>query len=425
MTTKIKHILISIFILTASVIPLATTKAQEGLIFGQKHAYSVFVKSNKEAFVFARLALTNPDEAPLTKSSFTLSNAKASEMAVYQAVLPQECAQYDRSSGSNRCVRYKEPSYTQDYNYYGSSYGEEEDIEYHKVAYKESDGKYSFDLPKPVEPHKSTAVVVIYATKDYISGSLGRFTFNFETLAVDQRVTESNVAVTAETDFQMKNPDKSYDYPYYGGSDSGTGLSAGGAQSSFTNPDIDSLVYDIGGQGQINKTFKSITPNETAIVKGVFADGWLKLYLFEVLFTTIGLIGFFALVILLSRKYGKRLRRPARSNADTVSSSVQNKFTLLTPLYWVLSFVSALLVGGLSFAMTVLTENDAFDFLVDASPVVKVFATLIVVLVYLFAIFGPAIFAGVKYKWKAAVAVIIMQFIWYVFATLLIISLSS
>ncbi|MCC7543276.1 hypothetical protein IT415_01035 [bacterium] len=424
MITKIKFTLVSIFALAVSFIPFATAKAQESLIFGQKHAYSVFVKSNKEAFVFARLALTNPDESPLTKSSFTLSNAKASEMSVYQVVLPQDCAQYDYRSGSNKCVRYKEPSYTQDYSYYGSGHGDTKNIEYHKVTYQESGGKYSFDLPKTVEPHKSTAIIVIYATKDYISNSFGRYTFNFETLAVEQRITEANVAVTAETDFQLKNPDKSYDYPYYGGLESGANLSANSAQTSFTNPDIDKLVYSIGGRGQLNKTFNSITPNETVSVKGMFANSWFKLYLFEVLMTILGLGGFFALLIFLSKKYGGRIRQTTQTSTVN-SQSVQNRFTLLVPLYWIASFVSALLVGGLTLAITALDKNNALDFLDNASPIVEVFTVLIAIIVYLFAVIGPAISVGTRYKWKAAVTVIILQFIWYIAAALLLVSLSN
>lgn len=425
MIKKMKLTLISIFTLAISVIPFATAKAQDSLIFGQEHTYSVFVKSNKEAFVFARLALTNPDESPLTRSSFTLSNAKASEMSVYQVVLPQECAKYDYRSGGNKCVRYKEPSYTQNYNYYGSGYGNKEDIEYHKVAYQESGGKYSFDLPKLVDPHKSTALVVIYATKDYVKSTLGRYTFDFETLAVEQRVTESSIAVTAETDFQMKNPDRSRSDQYYGGLVNGVELSAGVAESSFANPDIDKLVYSIGGRGQINKTFKSVTPNETVSVKGMFANNWFKLYLFEILFIAVGLISFFAVVIFLSKKYNKRERQTAQTSASASASLVQNKFTLLVPFYWLASFTSALSVGGLTLAITVLDKNNVFDFLNGTPLAVNVFVVLMGGFVYLFAIFGPAVFVGTRHKWKAAVTVILMQFIWYAFAALLIANLSN
>lgn len=422
MVIKIKFILLSIFALAVSFTPFAVVNvnAQESLIFGQEHDYSVFVKSNKEAFVFARLALTNPDESPLTKSSFTLANAKASEMSIYQVVLPQECAQHDYRSGSYKCIRYKEPSYTQDNNYYGSGYGDTKDIEYHKVTYQESNGKYSFDLPKAVEPYKSTAIIVIYATKDYISNSFGRYIFNFETLAVEQRITKANVAVTVETDFQLKHPDKSQDYPYYGDRNSTLLLSAEGAQASFSNPDIDKLVYSIGGPGQLNKTFSSITPKETVSVKGMFADSWFKLYLFEVLITILGLVGFFALLFALSKKYGGRIRQTTQTSAAN-NRSVQNRFALLVPLYWIASFVSTLLVGGLTLAIIALSKSNAFDFLNDTSPVVEVFTALIAIILFLIAVAGPAVFVGTRHKWKAAVTVIILQSLWYVVAVLLII----
>ena len=422
MNTKIKLILVSVFALIISFIPFVTVKAQESLIFGQKHAYSVFVKSNKEAFVFARLALTNPDESPLTKSSFTLANAKASEMSIYQVVLPQECAQYDYRSSSRTCIRYKDPSYTQDFSYYSNGYGDEKDIEYHKVTYQESSGKYSFDLPKTVDPHKSTAIIVIYATKDYINSSFGRYSFNFKTLAVEQRITEANVAVTVETDFQLKHPDKSQDYSYHGGFNNALSMSEDSAQASFSNPDIDKLVYSIGGQGQLNKTFNSITPNETVSVKGMFADSWFKLYLFEVLMTILGLGGFFVLLIVLSKKYGGRIRQTTQTSAVN-NQSDQNRFTLLVPLYWIASFVSALLVGGITLAITALDNHDAFNFLDKKPPVVSVFASLTVGIIYLFAVIVPAILVGARYKWKAAVTVIALQFIWYTAATLLLISL--
>jgi len=428
MIKKPQIVLASVIALIISFLPLTTVAAQENLIFGQNHAYSVYVKSNEEAFIFARLVLTNPDEKPMTNTSFTLSNAKASEMSMYQVVLPQECAQYNYESGADRCVRYKEPSYTDSYGYYGGGYGNEEEVEYYKINYKESDGKYSFDLPKPVDAYKSTAIVAIYATKDYVSSSLDRYSFDLETLKVDQRVTESRVAVTAETDYRLKNPDRSNNYPDYGITE-GVALSGAAADSSFSNPDIDKLVYEIGSNGQLNKTFKSVTPNESVGVQGIFADSWFKLYMFEVIFTVVGLIGFFALLIFISKKYDKRLFRKSKTNAseDKASAAISGRFTLLVPTYWIVSFVSTLLVGGITLAITMIVENRAFfDFInYDSSPVMSVFVLLVAGFVYLAAIFGPAIVVAAKYKWKAAVIVIALQLVWYTAAALIIIGFTN
>lgn len=408
-------------VLALACIPKQAVNAQQNLIFGQEHAYSVYLKSNHEAFVFARLSLTNPDEAQLKSSSFELSNAKASEMSLYQVLLPRECAEYDYGRNTTRnCLRYKDPSYTNAYGYYGGGYGNNEETEYHKISYQESAGKYTFDLPKPIDSYKSGAIVAIYATKDYVKSSLGRFAFSFETLKVDQRVIKSDVAVTVETNYDLKNPDKTPSYGYYGLAEDAT-LSAGSAEASFTNPDVDKLVYSIGGRGQLNKTFDSVTPGESVKVEGLFAKGTFKLYMFEIMLTILGVGGFMALIIVLSKKYGKRLGGSAKQTAAT--QSVPASFTLLNPFHWIVSLVSVLMVGGLTLAINALTKsaNGVID---DGGPVVGVFLAIIVLFVFLAVTLGPIIFVAKTHKWKAAVTVIGMELVWYTIAALLIVQLT-
>lgn len=415
------HIIFILLLISFLFSPLAKVKAQESLIFGQQHSYSVFVKSNKEAFVFGRLVLINSEDSNLTKSSFRLSNAKASEMSIYQVILPQECAQYDYSRvGSDKCLRYKNPEYTNDNNY-GNNYNydtKNESIEYYKINYQESNGNYTFDLAKPVEAHQSTALVVTYATKDYVHELLGRYSFNFETLAVNQRVTKSKVSVTAETGYKLKDaqPKQRDDYrrPIYPiGLQSGTAL-----QESISNPDIDKLYSHIGNDGEINMAFDNITPNETASVKGMFADSWWKLYLFEIIFVVLGLAGASFFIIFLSKRYSKQ--HSNKSTEDGVDSKVEpnkeqlpKRPILLTPYYWVVSLASVVAVGMLS--VFVIKLDDAIQysgFLSDSSTLVKIFILIIIILLYVLFIVGPLILTSIKYKWKGVGFILLFQLFW-------------
>ncbi|MEO0075854.1 MAG: hypothetical protein ABIK31_07140 [candidate division WOR-3 bacterium] len=59
--------LLSLFILP-SFISIASTQGE--LFFGQNHSYTVIFRGNGEAIVYAKIAITNPDEKQLTEFSF-------------------------------------------------------------------------------------------------------------------------------------------------------------------------------------------------------------------------------------------------------------------------------------------------------------------------------------------------------------------
>ncbi len=424
----IKRILL-LWLLTLTVffLPKGSATAQANLLSGQKHNYSVFVKSNRETFVFARLALINPEESPITKSSFTLVDAKASEMSIYQVVLPQECKRYSYRTNEPTCVHYEDPVYTQDNRYYSSPYEEGKEIEYFKVAYQEANGKYTFDLPKPVEGYKSTALIVIYATKDYVQKDyFGRYSFEFKTLAVDQRIIKANVAITPETDYQIKNADNppGKDNPYGVGYD---GMAVGGAniETSISNPDIDELVNSIGDKGHYNKVFDNVTPNESVSTKGMFSKGRLKLYAIEYLFGLIGVIGFIALLMLLSKRYAKKTLEVNQEDGSKKNLATSYRASLFVPLFWALSFTSALLVCGLSLALMSISRSQVITAYLDDKPGLLAILLLIVAgCMYLVAFFGPAVYTAIKYKTKSALMVITLQMFWYVLVALLLSAVS-
>ena len=427
MVKKYSHIIASVVFAFASLVVAlqqsTVAHAQENLIFGQKHAYSVYVKSNREAFVFARLVLSNPNETPLTKSSFTLSNAKASEMAIYQVVLPQQCVRYDYAN-DGVCREYEEPNYEMNNAFLNDS-NQQDDIEYYQVSFAESDGKYSFQLPKPVDAYKSTAIVAVYATKDYVQGFWGRYSYDFETLAVEQRVLESEVAVSVETDYALKNADRPVSI-YSSGSPRSTsgGVLQEGISSmdepSFSNPNIDRLVFQIGYGGELTKEFKNVTPNETEKVSGVFAKNWFGLYVYELLTTLIVAAGISYGVVVLRRRYAKRVVRSARKNSSVhQKASKQKPLQVFSPAYWLASFVSAVMVIGLTFLISALVQSYSFSRIVSQSILGALFL-IIVCLVYIFAIFGPAVYIAIRNKWQAGILVVGLQVVWYVVIAILI-----
>src|SRR3989338_6510564 len=268
-----------------------TTSAQSELLFGQNHFYTVIFRGNGEAITYAKIAITNPDEKPLTEFSFEVPKVSPTEMVIYQMKLPQECVNYNYNDPARPCLQYRDPDYAQQYYYYGYSNGK---AEYQKIQYTKSGNLYKFTLPTPVEPYKSTAIIVAYAAKGYVNESMGLYKFNFETLKVPSRIQEIRVAVDVDSDLLLKGKKSSVNY-----NSLGIASERAVAPQAISSRDLDKVVGSIGSYGPIVKEAKNLAPNESFVVKGEYATNWFRLYLGSILLTLLIVVGIFVGVYFL------------------------------------------------------------------------------------------------------------------------------
>jgi len=392
--------------------------AQSELLFGQDHSYSVVFRGNGEAITYAKLVVTNPDNKPLTEFSFEVPKVTPTEMAIYQMKLPQTCVQYGNDygyPGSTRgCVKYQDPDYANAY-YYGDTNGK---AEYTKIDYSKSGNLYRFTLPTPVQPYKSTAIVVAYAAKGYVKNVLGLSTFNFETLKVPSRIQSLRVAVDVDSDLILKGKKAEVNYT----SNDSFGTSAPALSKSMSSPELDNVVRSIGSYGSLVKEAKNLSPNESYTIKGEYASNWFRLYLKEILFTIVILVGMIVgltvLTKVLKRRY-KSLTQTAE-NKQELNASQPSLFHYFNVTTILLSFGSVALTTGFSFLILFLQDSNLW-YLIGYNPLFSLLCFFASAMLYGVFLLGPIVYVTSKQGWKAFLAMLLADFLWFLVFLLLIV----
>lgn len=383
-------------------------QAQTELFFGQNHFYTVIFRGNGEAIIYAKLAITNPDEKPLTEFSFEVPKASPTEIVMYQMKLPQECARYNYNYPTSPCLEYRDPGYAQQYYYYGYSNGQ---AEYQKIQYTKSGNLYRFTLPTPVEPYKSTAIIVAYAAKGYVDESAGLYTFNFETLKVPSRIQEIRVVVDVDSDLLLKGKRATVNY-----NSLGIASERASAPQAISSRDLDKVVGSIGSYGPIVKEAKNLAPNESFIVKGEYATNWFRLYLGSIVLSFLIVAGIFVgvyfLAKFLKRRGGQDGQLGSGSSEHVPSQIPQSPISMFDLTTASVSLLSVVLVIGLTYLLNFLGESDLLRF-VDIDPVFGVVGVIAIILLYALIIFGPAIGVATKHGWKSFIWILIAEFLWF------------
>lgn len=408
---KIFQKIISLSLLSLFVLPsfIGTASAQGELFFGQNHSYTVIFRGNGEAITYAKIAITNPDEKRLTEFSFEIPKVSPTEIAMYQMKLPQECVRYDYNAPGRPCLEWRDPDYAQRYYYYGYGYREGQ-TEYQKIQYTKSGNLYRFTLPTPVEPYKSTAIVVAYAAKGYVKKSFGLFKFNFETIKVPSRIEQIRVAVDVDTDLLLKGKRARVDYGI-------PATSELAAPQAISSRDLDRVIGKIGSSGPLVKEAKNLSPNETFIVRGEYATNWFRLYLSSILLTILIIAAIFAgvyfLAKFLKRRGGQGGQFESGTNQPISPQTPQSSISIFNLTNASVSLLSVVLVVGLTYLLRFLLESDLFRS-VNIDPVFGIVGFITIIFLYVLVIFGPAIIVAIKHGWKSLVSILIAEFLWFV-----------
>lgn len=385
------------------------TSAQSELLFGQNHFYTVIFRGNGEAITYVKIAITNPDEKPLTEFSFEVPKVSPTEMVIYQMKLPQECLNYNYNDSARPCLQYRDPDYAQQYYYYGYSNGK---AEYQKIQYTKSGNLYKFTLPTPVEPYKSTAIIVAYTAKGYVSESAGLFKFNFETLKVPSRIQEIRVAIDVDSDLLLKGKKSSVNYNTIGLQSSELS-----APSAISGRSLDNVVGKIGSYGPLVKEVKNLSPNESFMVKGEYATNWFRLYLSSILLTIFIIIAVFVGVYFLARFLKKRNGQNGQigggAGQQTTSQNPPSSISILNLTNASVSLLSVVGVVGLTYLLRFLTESNLLRSF-NPDPVFAIIMVITIILMYVLVIIGPAVIIAVKHGWKSFLSILIAEFLWFV-----------
>lgn len=306
-------------------------------------------------------------------------------------------------------MEWRDPDYAQRYYSYGYGYREGQ-AEYQKIQYTKSGNLYRLTLPTPVEPYKSTAIVIAYAAKGYVKKSLGLYKFTFETIKVPSRIEQIRVVVDVDSDLLLKGKRAQVDY--------GVGVSEMAAPQAISSRDLDRIVGKIGSYGPLIKEAKNLSPNETFIVRGEYARNWFRLYLSSIFITILIiaaiLIGIYFLAKFLKQRGGQDGQSGSGVNQQMTPQTPGSSINMFNLTNILVGFLSAGLVVGLTYLLKFLLKSDLFR----SANIDSVFTTIgliTIVLFYALIIFGPAIIVAIKHGWKSLISILIAEFLWLIF----------
>ncbi len=428
--TRVVLIILTIFLSVAA--PIGNVSAATSdLFFGQDHSYTVIFRGNGETITYAKLAFTNSGDTDQTDFSFKVPGATPSELAIFQMKLPDECTSYSYNNyySDRECEKYSEADYSQDYYYSYSN----EDAEYQKATYTKSGDNYKITLPTSVKANKSSALIVAYVARGYVTESWGLFKFNFQTLEVNSRVNTTRVAVDVDSDLILKGKNASVSY----NSTTNKTTDMAAAAESFSSAKLDNIVGQIGSYTQLVKQAKNLSKNESFSVKGEYSANWFRLYLSSIVIT-VAIIGVVTIaVIVLVKVLSKRKNNKSKNGGDgavnvaedvaTAQSSVEQPRTSGKIDYSkvvMASFISSIL-GAITIAVVYYIPNvfgSIYNSYVSygyASIIGGLIFAVIAFLLVIAAFLAPIISLVIKRGWKYLIPTIVADILWFVIYAIL------
>lgn len=390
--------------------------AQSELFSGQKHSYTVIFRGNGEAVVFAKININNVAEKPITDFSFELAGAIANDLVIFQQTQTDKmepvCDQYDYNSPERPrpCLIYRNVVR-------GSTY------KYQKIEYTKTGNNYKFDFPQAIEPQKSSTVIIAYGAFGYVKKTMGLFKYNFQTLKVPARIEKVTVAVDVDTELYIQGKRSEVQYNYESFS---LGAAKVSEQMALGSAEMDSAVSKIGSRTSTSsvKEAKYLAANETFIVKGKYAKNLWRLRLWPILITVLIIAAVIIVIYYLLRYIKRRRGTPTVRGATASKQTPGSDNNLIAPTEFfnlsgiTVGFISAALVIGFTILINFVKDSDFWRYM-DRGPAFMLLTVIVLFLLYVLIIFGPAIFVAAKRGWKTFLWIMLAELIWLIIAFVL------
>jgi hypothetical protein len=361
-----KRIFLLLVAAISLVLPVAPAHAESTLLNGQTQYYTVQLRTDKRAIVYARIIFENPSSsADLNTYEFSLPSGVSVQDLSAQQILAKstvtpDCKTYETMSewqartgesystsaynkGRACAEQYPAAAYNDSFDYgsdaaastkyYYYSYYQSRDTKYSyaDATLKNSNANYTVTLPEPVKPNKQGSLLLSFTTSNFVSGGiLGRYDYNVRTLLAKQMVDTSTVAINFDADMYSREAKQERTYESTGSiSDVSIGVSA-----ASTSKSTDSLVQSIGRGGMYIKTQSALLPGDVLSVTGVFATNTVVLYGIEIIISllVLAVIVFAALRYRAWRK--KHPRSMPNSSEDVATKAHANDGERLTATAW-------------------------------------------------------------------------------------------
>lgn len=460
-----KKIIIALLATVLAFLPATSTKASSTLLNGQKQYYTVQLRSDKRAVVYARIIFENASaDQDMSTYAFSLPKDVTVENLSAQQILAKNtedkpCQTYETIdqwrarvnksttyyqsdaayNSARQCLvwgtagEYDEDfdydtntSSSSDYYYYSYYQKKDSKFDYADLTQTNSGGDYSVTLSEPVKPKKQGSILVSFTTSNFVTGGfLGRYDYNVRTLLAKQMIDKTTVAVNFDSDMFTREATGKRTYETSSSASANLAAGADMANNAYQSKSTDNLVSSIGRGGLYVKSQASLLPGDTLSVTGVFGTNSVVLFSTEIL---IGILVIAALGIALWRYLVWRKKHPrktasADSDTSTPTPTFNRAFQKLSDASSTTPWLSTVLASVISIVGTIVITLALVSSTSDLSSSSSTNSTLLAFGVIAVGVIGgllaPALYMarfGVKsvFKWSLVhlglIVVILLMF---------------
>jgi len=361
---------------------------------GQTHNYYVLFRGNGEAVVTATIQFTNTSDN--NQSTFQFETPVAvSDMTVIQYSTNPCIGIYYDSMGHCQIPVDNMPVMigTTDVQV-GSSYAYYGQYIYQRAKFTQDGNKYTVSLPIQVASDNASYLLLGYTTKAFTSGFLGGYSFNFQSLKVDSRISAMHIGIDVDEGLLLKYATNST-VNYTTSAAAAAADTAVKSDVGVTNNTLDTIVGQVASSGMMSKDFKQLASKETANVSGDYASNVVRLFANEIGMAAGALILAAAIIFVVVKIYKKRNKNEA------VKSEVGKKGGLVIADIS-LGFLSALAVTGFTVALFYLSSMTGFSlgYTSDYTPGMVAVSVLSLFVYIILLLFVP-ILRGIRKGWAS------------------------
>ena len=369
-----------LILLIPQVLGLSVEPYYGGNTFSQNtQYYTVNFDNEGEASVFARLNFHNIESTPLNTIKLEIpgNNIRIINVVQEYYTYTDVCVKYDYIHNNfplesedgitdpliPKCLEYqRQKDYTPKYSI----------VKYEKEV-TSSSILLKLNLPTQINSEENSQIIIYYKVKDYTTKEYGVYKYNFETIKTYYDTEHVKVGINVNNGLYINEGKSNVQYLNNNLIHVLTKQTLSSAESSIISSNINYV-----GDGSYVKTASSLDPLESLKVNGKYSESWIALNKGKVvIFTIIGLLLLLGVIFGIIKAI--KLLRKGNDNSKAIIAGLIAA-TINTGLWTV--FV--ILLGQ----MNRYYQYHIFILIIG----------LMLGLLTLALLFGPAIYFGIKYK---------------------------
>lgn len=389
----------------------------DGNTLGQNQYYSVVFDGEGEAAVAIKYTIYNSSEEDINKVILEIPGANIRMINALEEVYGRSEKVCD--SWEDTCVKKDDGGVCVKYERNCAIWGYKR-IDYNPIYHtlkpqseKLSNSiKYTFDLAKNIASQESASLILYYKATGYVKKSFGIFNFNFETIKSNFDVNQIRVAVNVQEGFYLKGGKAETQYqqqaPVF------SALEMGGEMKGMESQSIRSFSQNIIYQQGYVKQTSGLDPWESFTVNGKYSGSRFLLNFKLLLLVLIVAAGIILGIRILIRKLNKKTE--AVSMEERPQEPKKDIFSKILISGGGGGAGSLAVIFGGQYIVELMTSSIGYQY----RTILGLLVVLVLGILFLISVFGPAVFIGRKYGLKYGIWTLVVTIITIILLALII-----